>query len=445
MRIILAALLFSIVGIGQVSAQQNVVPISQLPNGGTLLSTDMMHVARCNSFGCDYRVVAGPLATAVAPLSTTLGGTGLSIIGAANTCLTSNGSSLSYQPCNAGGSGTVTNFSFVNGGGASGTVSNPSTTPQLSISPTAGGTFASSANNLGFFASTTSSQLSGVISDETGTGSLVFGSGATLTGITTASALNLSGNLTTNVTGGGAQCLHVNNSGLLSGTGSDCGSGGGGSVSSVFSRTGAVTAQTGDYSFSQISGTASLSTQASGTLQAAQFPALTGDITTTAGSLATTLATVNTNTGSFGSSTSIPSFTVNSKGLITAASGNVVIAPAGTLSGTTLASNVVTSSLTSVGTLGSLTVSGTPTFSGISGSTQCLHVNSSGVVTGTGSDCGSGGGSVSITAADGTITVSPSPITGTGTIAVGILTKANMPKLDQAMDTMFAITNIGAL
>lgn len=78
--------------------------------------------------------------------------------------------------------------------------------------------------------------------------------------------------------------------------------------------------------------------------------AITGDLTATGpGSVPGTLATVNSNVGSFGSSTSIPSFTVNGKGLITAASGNVVIAPAGTLTGTTLASNVVTSSLTSLG------------------------------------------------------------------------------------------------
>lgn len=80
--------------------------------------------------------------------------------------------------------------------------------------------------------------------------------------------------------------------------------------------------------------------------------ALTGDATASGpGSAALTLATVNTNTGSFGSSTAIPSFTVNGKGLITAASTNAVIAPAGTLTGTTLASNVVSSSLTSVGTI----------------------------------------------------------------------------------------------
>lgn len=85
---------------------------------------------------------------------------------------------------------------------------------------------------------------------------------------------------------------------------------------------------------------------------------LSGDITTS-GTLATTLATVNANTGSFGSSTAIPNFTVNGKGLITAAGTSVVIAPAGTLSGTTLNATVVTSSLTSVGTIGTGVWNGT--------------------------------------------------------------------------------------
>lgn len=82
--------------------------------------------------------------------------------------------------------------------------------------------------------------------------------------------------------------------------------------------------------------------------------ALNGDATATGpGSVTLTLSTVNSNVGTFGSSTSIPTFTVNGKGLITSASGNVVIAPAGTLTGTTLASNVVFSSLTTLGVLSS--------------------------------------------------------------------------------------------
>jgi len=67
----------------------------------------------------------------------------------------------------------------------------------------------------------------------------------------------------------------------------------------------------------------------SGYLAAARFPALSGDISNTTGSLSTALATVNANVGSFGSASSTNLFTVNGKGLITAAS-NTPIAIANT-------------------------------------------------------------------------------------------------------------------
>lgn len=67
--------------------------------------------------------------------------------------------------------------------------------------------------------------------------------------------------------------------------------------------------------------------QLTGTVVAARMPAFTGDISTSAGSTATTLATVNANVGSFGSATQVGTFTVNGKGLVTAA-GNVTVTPA---------------------------------------------------------------------------------------------------------------------
>jgi hypothetical protein len=65
--------------------------------------------------------------------------------------------------------------------------------------------------------------------------------------------------------------------------------------------------------------TVALATDVSGALPAADFPVLAGDMTTPGASLTVTLKTVNANVGSFGSTTAIPTFTVNGKGLITAA------------------------------------------------------------------------------------------------------------------------------
>lgn len=92
-----------------------------------------------------------------------------------------------------------------------------------------------------------------------------------------------------------------------------------------------------------------------GTLAAAQEPAHTGDATNSAGSLALTLATVNGNVGSFGLAASVAQLTVNAKGLITAIA-NVAIA---------IASTAITDLATAIMTLsGTQTVTGDKTYTG---------------------------------------------------------------------------------
>lgn len=76
-----------------------------------------------------------------------------------------------------------------------------------------------------------------------------------------------------------------------------------------------------------------LGSDVTGTLLAASFPALTGDVTTTAGSLATTLATVNANVGAFGTSALIPNFTVDAKGRVTAAGSTSIQVGSATVKG----------------------------------------------------------------------------------------------------------------
>jgi hypothetical protein len=72
-------------------------------------------------------------------------------------------------------------------------VTNPTATRTATLQD-ASGTIALSTNNLSFFSSTTSSQLAGVISDETGTGSLVFATSPSLVTPTIGSAgANFSG------------------------------------------------------------------------------------------------------------------------------------------------------------------------------------------------------------------------------------------------------------
>lgn len=106
-----------------------------------------------------------------------------------------------------------------------------------------------------------------------------------------------------------------------------------------------------------------------GTLQAAQEPAHTGDVTNSAGSLALTLATVNSNVGTFGSATQASQVTVNGKGLVTAAA-NVTVTPAlGSITG--FGTGVATALAANVGSAGAPV-----TFNGAGGTPSSLVLTS---------------------------------------------------------------------
>jgi hypothetical protein len=75
---------------------------------------------------------------------------------------------------------------------------------------------------------------------------------------------------------------------------------------------------------------------------------------------ALTLATVNSNVGSFGSSTAVPVLTVNAKGLITAVSTSTVAPAIGNITG--LGTNVATSLANNMAASGTLAILGANTF-----------------------------------------------------------------------------------
>lgn len=129
----------------------------------------------------------------------------------------------------------------------------------------------------------------------------------------------------------------------------------------------------------------------SGSVTCAQEPAFTGDVTTSAGSCAHTLATVNANTGSWGTATQVPQFTVNGKGLVTAAA-NVTVTPAiGSITGlgtgvatalglaTNVSGGVVTPTPTRAGDIIYWSGSAWVTLAGNNSGTQVLQENASGV------------------------------------------------------------------
>lgn len=147
--------------------------------------------------------------------------------------------------------------------------------------------------------------------------------------------------------------------------------------------------------------------------------ALTGDITGTGpGSTVATLATVNANVGSFGSGTAVGAFTVNGKGLITAASAVTIAPPFSAITGQltlaqlpTMAANTALVNATAGAAVP--TAYAMPSCPDTGGN----HLN---WVTSTGFTCGtSGGGGSGITALTGNVTAS-----GTGSVVATIANTA---------------------
>lgn len=130
----------------------------------------------------------------------------------------------------------------------------------------------------------------------------------------------------------------------------------------------------------------------------------TGDVTSTGSSFngtanntnAYTLATVNSNVGSFGSATQTGAFTVNGKGLITAASNTTITPAIGSITG--LGTGVAIALSVNVGTAGSFVVNGgalgtpssgtatnlTGTASGLTAGNVTTNANLTGVITSVG-------------------------------------------------------------
>lgn len=222
-----------------------------------------------------------------------------------------------------GGSGTVTSVSVVSANGLAGTVANPTTTPAITLSTSITGIL--QGNGTAISAATTGNlteATSSVLTITAGTGA-VLGAGTSIQ--VKQASTSQSGYLSStdwNTFNGKQPALTEGN--LTEAT------------SAVLTISGGTSAVIGAGTSIQVKQS---STSQSGYLSSTDWntfngkqtsgsyiTALTGDVTASGpGSVASTLATVNANVGSFGSNTGVPSFTVNAKGLVTAASNNAVV------------------------------------------------------------------------------------------------------------------------
>ncbi|WP_426442885.1 tail fiber domain-containing protein [Bradyrhizobium genosp. P] len=200
-------------------------------------------------------------------------------------------------------------------------------------------------NPLSQFASTTSAQLATTISDETGSGSLVFSTSPTLVtpslGIATATSINkvaiTAPATSATLTIANGKTLSVGNSLTLNGTDGTTMTFPG-SSDTVATLTAAQTLTNKTISGASNTMTSIATTALTGTLQATQFPGLIGDVTTTAGSLATTI-TAGAVTYAKMQNVTASSLLGNFTGSSTSASA-ITLDPSLTFSGAALAVNL---------------------------------------------------------------------------------------------------------
>ena len=195
--------------------------------------------------------------------------------------------------------------------------------------------------------------------------------------LTVQGLLAVTGNLTINATGS-TQCLQANTSGVVSGSGASCGATAFSTITSGTNTAAAMVLGTGS----------SLTVSGSGTNNATTLLANTWAIPGTIGSS-------TPNTGAF--TTLSASSTVSGTGFST------YLASPPSIGGTAPAAGA----FTTLSATGNLTTN-------VTGSTQCLHVNSAGVVSGLGSDCGASAASTSFSGLTSATNTSAAMVVGTG-------------------------------
>jgi hypothetical protein len=208
---------------------------------------------------------------------------------------------------------------------------------------------------------------------------------------------------------GGTRCLHVDTTGLVSGTASDCGAGGGGitGVSSPASTiaVGGTTAVTVDLNLGHAN-----TWTAPQTLSGLTLSGVTG-----ASSQCLQASTIGVVSGTGAACGS------GGGGVNAITSTGTTLAVSGTTT-TNLEINLAKANTWSAAQTFSAGVSSsTLALSGITGSTQCLQASATGVVSGTGATCGSGGGGAvnSVSNADSTLTIAPTTGAVVASLALG--------------------------